>query len=459
MAGADRGPIDAVGGWAASGLLSLSGRSDGRGSGPPAALVAGVHRFAADIARTSALVGREVLVDPLALMAERAAVSGLTRGGLVSCGRATRLMRSRDGWVAATVARSEDWELLPALLERPSSSIPAGGWTALEAGVEGMDSEELRDRSALLGLALAVLGERRAETSGRLGPRHAVRQNHPDRQDSVRQDGAIHGIRHRRVGSAPAVVSGTELVVADLSALWAGPLAARLLGDCGARVIKVESTSRPDGARRGVPGFYRLLNRGKASVALDFDAAEGRRRLAQLVSRADVVITACRPRALEQLGLDPDAITGGERPKVWLMITGYGTVGASATRVAFGDDAAVAGGLVGWDGHTPCFCGDAIADPLTGLGAAASVLGALVSDGAWVIEASMADIAGGLAGPPLAVDDRAPSLPRVGDRPDVSVATLGADTARIMDELGIAGAEAAPCGVRSDSSVLFAKGM
>jgi hypothetical protein len=367
------------------------------GSGAPAALVAGVHRFAADIARTSALVGREVLVDPLALMAERAAVSGLTRGGLVSCGRSTRLMPSLDGWVAATMARPEDWELLPALLESRSSSIAPGDWAALEAGVQGLGSEELRDRSALLGLALAVLGERRVETSSRLGQCDAIQHHDAGRQDGAgRQDRPVHGIRRRRVGSAPPVVAGTELVVADLSALWAGPLAARLLGECGARVIKVESKSRQDGARRGQPGFYRLLNSGKASVALDFDAAEGRRRLAQLVSRADVVITACRPRALEQLGLDPDAITGGGRPKAWLMITGYGTVGSSATRVAFGDDAAVAGGLVGWDGHTPCFCGDAIADPLTGLSAAAAVLGALVTEGAWVIEASMADIAGGL---------------------------------------------------------------
>jgi hypothetical protein len=71
----------------------------------------------------------------------------------------------------------------------------------------------------------------------------------------------------------------------------------------------------------------------------------------------------------------------------------------------------------------------------------------------------MADIAGGLTGQPLAVDGRAPSLPRVGNRPGGPAAALGADTARIMDELGIAGAGAAPCGVRSDSSVLFAKGM
>jgi hypothetical protein len=52
MAGADRGPIDAAGAWAASGLMSLSGHADGPGAAAPAALVAGAHRFAADIART-----------------------------------------------------------------------------------------------------------------------------------------------------------------------------------------------------------------------------------------------------------------------------------------------------------------------------------------------------------------------------------------------------------------------
>ena len=59
--------------------------------------------------------------------------------------------------------------------------------------------------------------------------------------------------------------------------------------------------------------------------------------------------------------------------RVWLRITGYGTEAGSAERVAFGDDAAVAGGLVGYDGAGPVFVGDAIADPLTGLEAAAAV--------------------------------------------------------------------------------------
>ena len=88
-------------------------------------------------------------------------------------------------------------------------------------------------------------------------------------------------------------------------------------------------------------------------------------------------------------------LVGDARPRVWLMISGYGSQGSSSDRVAFGDDAAVAGGLVAWDGPAPCFCGDAVADPLAGLAGAASVLAALESGGAWIIEASMAQAEGG----------------------------------------------------------------
>ena len=69
--------------------------------------------------------------------------------------------------------------------------------------------------------------------------------------------------------------------------------------------------------------------------------------------------------------------------------------GPSADRVAFGDDAAAAGGLVVWDGEGPCFCGDAVADPLSGMAAAAAALAALEQGGRWVLDVSMADVAAG----------------------------------------------------------------
>ncbi len=80
----------------------------------------------------------------------------------------------------------------------------------------------------------------------------------------------------------------------DLSSLWAGPLCGNLLQALGARVIKVESTQRPDGARFGAENFFDLLNANKECVALNLNAEEGREQLRQLLLRADIVIEASR---------------------------------------------------------------------------------------------------------------------------------------------------------------------
>ncbi|MFI6361327.1 CoA transferase [Nocardia sp. NPDC050630] len=186
-------------------------------------------------------------------------------------------------------------------------------------------------------------------------------------------------------------------VVVDLSSMWAGPLCAHLLGRAGARVIKVESTRRPDGARRGDPRFFDWLHGGHEQIALDFHAPEGREMLRELVSTADVVIEASRPRALAQLGLAPGNRVHRDG-QVWLSSTGYGR--AEPMRVAFGDDAAVAGGLVGWDGAEPVFCGDAIADPLTGICAALAVCCAVLGGGGQLIDLSMRATAAAFAAAP-----------------------------------------------------------
>ena len=120
------------------------------------------------------------------------------------------------------------------------------------------------------------------------------------------------------------------------------------------------------------------------------------------------------------------------------MISGYGSTGPSGHRVAFGDDAAVAGGLVSWDGPTPCFCGDAVADPVTGLAATAAVLAALEGGGARILEASMADVAGGVAGAELSVEGLVAVPPGAGrGLPLAPVPALGADTDQVLHELGI----------------------
>jgi hypothetical protein len=380
-------------------------------------LLAAVGSWANEIATRTERWGRRVAVDPLDLLAERAAAGGLHRGGDVSCGGGSRLLVCADGWTAVTPARPSDWDLMAALLGR-ANPVDPGDWGTLASGLARLTSHEVRAGAELLGLPLAVLGERRTPV------------DHPSHPGD-----SVPGLRARRLGSASRITDPAGLVVADLSSLWAGPLVGRLLRRAGARVVKIESRWRPDGARHGDPRFYRVLNAGKESVALDFGTEEGRRQLGRLLSQSDVVITAARPRALEQLGLDLEDLILRGRPRVWLSITGYGHSPGSRDRVAFGDDAAVAGGLVAWDELGPCFCGDAIADPVTGLAATAAVLGALDSSHGWSIEASMADLSGGLAGPALPVTGLHPTPPVLRGPPTAPAAPFGADTATVLAAL------------------------
>jgi crotonobetainyl-CoA:carnitine CoA-transferase CaiB-like acyl-CoA transferase len=181
-------------------------------------------------------------------------------------------------------------------------------------------------------------------------------------------------------------------------------VAARVLAAAGAAVTRVEDERRPDGAR-AAPAFHQWLHAaGELTETLDLHSRAGRDRAAALIDEADVVIEGSRPRALEQLGLGP-----GDRPdrpgRVWLSVTGHGREGPSRDWVAFGDDAAVAGGLVGWDpAGEPVFAGDAIADPLTGLAGAVAVLRALDTGGGQLIDLAMSRVAAFGAKPPEASD-------------------------------------------------------
>jgi crotonobetainyl-CoA:carnitine CoA-transferase CaiB-like acyl-CoA transferase len=246
------------------------------------------------------------------------------------------------------------------------------------------------------------------------------------------------GLTASRLGDAPPLSGPEDLLVVDLSSLWAGPLCGDLLARAGARVVKVESTSRPDGARRGPATFFDLLNGAKRSVVLDFNHPTERALLARFVHSADVVIEASRPRALEQLGIAAaDMVASG--PRLWISITAYGRQGASGNRVGFGDDAAAAGGLVAWLDEEPAFCSDAIADPLTGLTAAARALQALKDGGRWLLDVAMAGVAASFAGPTLPVPPQLVPVPPSARRPVSTAPAFGADTAAVLAELGLEG--------------------
>jgi crotonobetainyl-CoA:carnitine CoA-transferase CaiB-like acyl-CoA transferase len=378
--------------WAASGAMFLTGRPDGPPLAAPDGFVSRLCAVGDVLACSSEPFGRPVDVDVLALLGERAALAGLRRGGDVSCGRAARLLAAADGWVAVNLPRLDDLDLLPAWLadyapaDGPGAEPDDAGsgpaesvWAAIAAAVATASAESLAERAQLLGLPAAAL------------PRHPPPVSPAD---ALLMGGLP--VRATRRGDAAAIPRLEGLLIADLSSLWAGPVCTNLLQQAGARVVKVESVHRPDGARRGPTEFFDLLHGGQEAVALDFRVEEGRAALRQIIEAADVVVEASRPRALEQLGIFAEAATG---PQVWLSITGYGRAAPGRNRVAFGDDAAVAGGLVAWDEGRPCFLADAVADPCAGLVAAAGVLRALGAGGRWLVDVSMRDVAAHLGGP------------------------------------------------------------
>jgi crotonobetainyl-CoA:carnitine CoA-transferase CaiB-like acyl-CoA transferase len=205
--------------------------------------------------------------------------------------------------------------------------------------------------------------------------------------------------------------------------MWAGPLCGQLLARAGATVVKVETLGRPDGTRAGPSAFFDWMNSGKLSYAVDFDEPAGLRRL---LEAADLVIESSRPSALAHRGLGPTGVTPRDG-RVWLRITGHGADGEQAGWVAFGDDAAVSGGLVGGTDNEPVFCGDAIADPLTGLHAALSAVESLSRGGGELIELSMAAVSATYAADDRAAETRCTAMPA----PSGPASELGADNALV----------------------------
>jgi hypothetical protein len=372
--------------WASSGLLALTGWPDREPVAGPAAVATGLEALAERIARA----GGPALDGP-AIAGERAAIAGLTRGGRTSPGGACRLVRAADGWLAVNLPRPSDLDLLPAWIGRTD------GW---EEAVAERDVLELDREAALLGLPVAVPGSVDGEPSRR----------RPEGPWSAGPGRGAGGLR-----------------VVDLTSMWAGPLCASILGLAGAEVLKVEDPRRPDGARLGPAAFYDLLHAGHRSVALDLRSPA----LPALLRTADVVLESSRPRALEQLGIDREALVA-ETGAVWVAITGRGLDDPERNRPAFGDDAAVAGGLVAVDPEDggPLFCADALADPVTGLTAAALCLEALAEGGPWLVDAALARCAAALAGPPA--DTVLPAAPPRARPGAGAAAAIGVHTDEVL---------------------------
>ena len=207
------------------------------------------------------------------------------------------------------------------------------------------------------------------------------------------------------------------LRVLDLSRVLAGPLAAQILADLGADVIKIERPGRGDDSREWAPPhmtreptspldesvYFWTCNRGKRSAEIDIASAEGQRTVARLAAEADVLIENFKVGALARFGLDHDTLAAANPRLIYCSITGFGQTGPYRERPGYDTIVQALGGLMSITGNPdsepgggPRKCGVAIADQMTALYAVVAILAAInerqgSGQGQW-IDMSLLDV-------------------------------------------------------------------
>ncbi|MEU9748649.1 CaiB/BaiF CoA transferase family protein [Streptomyces niveus] len=176
------------------------------------------------------------------------------------------------------------------------------------------------------------------------------------------------------------------LRVLDLATLFAGPLAATMLGDFGADVIKVEHPTRPDPSRGhgpakdGVGLWWKILGRNKRTITLDLATPPGRDLLLRLAADADVVVENFRPGTLEKWGLGWAELSAVNPRLVLARVTGFGQFGPYSHRPGFGTLAEAMSGFAAMTGEPdgpPTLPPFGLADSIAALATAYAVMTAL----------------------------------------------------------------------------------
>ena len=181
-------------------------------------------------------------------------------------------------------------------------------------------------------------------------------------------------------------------LVIDLTRALAGPHAGMMLGDLGARVIKVETPVTGDDTRGWGPPFvgasgqqeatyFLSTNRNKESITLDLKSDDGRDQLTALIKPADVLLENFRPGTLDRLGFDPARLAGLNPRLVVLSISGFGHDGPEGGRAGYDQIVQGEAGLMSLTGSgpdDPQRVGVPIADLQAGMYGAYGVLAALL---------------------------------------------------------------------------------
>jgi hypothetical protein len=299
-------------------------------------------------------------IDAAALLSERARLMELGRSGPVSPGGTCRIINTATKPIALNMARETDWQMLPALFKHDC----VASWAAIIEHCQQTEADALVEQGRVLGMAITNCPSELAGDDWLITEHFSA-----TRRSALKR---------------PRVL--------DLSSLWAGPLCSSLLHFLGAKVLKVECSNRPDGARLGNQTFFQLINQGKRGVSLDLRSERGQTQLAALIEQSDIIIEASRPRALLQMGIDARQILQRHPGKSWVSITAYGREAPQSQYIGFGDDVGVAAGLsdIMRTVHGEySIVGDAIADPLTGMHAALAAWASWQAGGGHLLQLSL----------------------------------------------------------------------
>ena len=177
-----------------------------------------------------------------------------------------------------------------------------------------------------------------------------------------------------------------NITVLDLSRVLAGPYCGAILGDFGAKVIKIEQPGKGDDSRfyspheNGESLYYGNLNRNKYGITLNLKEEKGKEILKKLVEEADVLIENYRPGIMDKLGLGYTVLKEINPRLIYGAITGFGSYGPYADRPGYDIISQAMGGLMsvtGHEGNPPTRAGNAMGDILGGLNMTIGILAAL----------------------------------------------------------------------------------